>query len=976
MIEKLRVNFSLFAGLLWLLLVVSSHAAQAQSIVAAVLPNSRAVQVGSVVSAFGIIINTGSETARGCSVAPPERLREGFSYLPTDSTTNTLTGTPNTPFDIPAGSAQTFVIFLKPLEPFRDMKVRFKFNCSNTEKARSIRGVNDLWLSSTVDAGPDIVALAATSEKGVVRAAGPDGLGVFAVATYNLGASSSISVSADTDVASLPLTTTVCELDTVTGDCLAPPSPSLNTVASSGETQRFGVFVDTNGSIPFDPASHRIFLRFQDNSAVLSGATSVAVTTEGGTDTGGTDTGGTDTGGTDTGGTDTGGTDTGGTDTGSADFSTLCADSNVLFCQGFDTLPAERAAMTGEGIFVSGTTCDSAVWPKNCPSLDQGALKFTIPSQSGPGDAGQYYANFADLSGDAIQPGETVFVRWKQKFSADFLNTLFESDGRGWKQAIIGDPNDWSCSDNEIVVQNNAQRGFPQMYHACGLYEPFETSVPPYDFDLQPGGDTVCLYSKSNDGGGPDCFGYVAGEWMQFQIGIDYSTDGNDRIRLWAAREGDTAWTHLIDYTRNLVDVSGGYGKVWFLPYHTRKDSTQVHPEGYTWYDELIVSKAFVPLGKTTTTTGTGSTGTGTTGTGTTGTGTTGTGTTGTGTTGTGGTSSGNLDLLAQYIPAPGQWALVPNTELTSHPNRLTRAQADAIDPRIWETGVDCVIRCWNGAAWDAQNHRFYLFGGGHNGYSGNEVYRLDLENLSLTRLNNPSPLTGNVIGLNKEAVFGPAVPHTYDGTIYSPATNSIFVLADTGDGTAWEFDLTTNSWTNSFAAPSGIFPLADYDPLSNKIYVVGAGSNPIHLFDPATRRITQTFGSGGNYTYVDHSPAVLRGGKLYLLTDNPNKGTPHIRVLDPSTATASVHATFPSAQYIPGESGLAMRGNQFVIWGGEKKVWLYDEGTGQWTIYSPASGPSSTFHSGRVYSRWVYLPELDVFAGYANPGGLWLFKP
>ena len=339
-------------------------------------------------------------------------------------------------------------------------------------------------------------------------------------------------------------------------------------------------------------------------------------------------------------------------------------------------------------------------------------------------------------------------------------------------------------------------------------------------------------------------------------------------------------------------------------------------------------------------------------------------------------TSGGDLSALAAYVPASGEWSQVPNTDFVSHPNTLTKPQADEFDPRIWQnSGVKCVIHCWNGAAWDAQNHRFYLFGGGHDGYAGNEVYRLDLENLSLTRLNEPSALTGNRIGLNEEAISGPATPHTYDGTIYSPVTNSIIMLANTGDGTAWEFDLTTNSWTNSFAAPSGIFPLADYDPATDMIYVTGAGSNPIHLFDPVTRTVTQTYGAGGSFAYVDHSNLVLRAGKLYALTTNAKKGAPHIRVFDPLAVTASVHATFPSTESIPQESGLALRGNQFVIWGGEKKVWLYDEDTGQWTTYSPPSGPAA-LKPGRVYSRWVYLPELDVFAGYEHPGGLWLFKP
>jgi hypothetical protein len=38
------------------------------------------------------------------------------------------------------------------------------------------------------------------------------------------------------------------------------------------------------------------------------------------------------------------------------------------------------------------------------------------------------------------------------------------------------------------------------------------------------------------------------------------------------------------------VEEDQTYGKVWLLPYQTGKDPSQVHNEGYIWYDELIIS--------------------------------------------------------------------------------------------------------------------------------------------------------------------------------------------------------------------------------------------------------------------------------------------------------------------------------------------------------------------------------------------------
>ncbi len=753
-----------------------------------------------------------------------------------------------------------------------------------------------------------------------------------------------------------------------------------------------------------------------------------------------------------------------------AGFDQDCQDSNVLFCQGFDALPPEQALLTGEGISHNGGACSSLSAPNVCPSLDNGALMFTIPSQSGAGASGSYYANFADISGDSIQPGETVFLRWKQKFSADFLSTIIPN-GNGWKQVIIGDPNDWSCSNNELVVQNTYQRGFPQMYHACGLFDPFQSSLPGSDFDLQPGGDTSCLYSLSRSGSRarPNCFAYVADEWMQFQIGIDYSTDGNDRIQLWAAREGDTAWTHLIDYTRDLVDVPDGYGKVWFLPYHTNKDANFTHPEGYTWYDNLIVSTQFLSIeddnaapppppppsaelevvtvkardGTEATFTGLGLVvdgpkpanpssvepppknqapvavmvtpgvtdltvsldGSGSSdpdgdalsyvwdfGDGNTGTGliithayaTAGTYTvtlsvndgalTGTATaevTAANPPSGGDLSALAAYVPASGEWSQVPNTDFVSHPNTLTKAETDAIDTGIWQNGISCVIDCWNGAAWDAQNHHLFLHGGGHNGYAGNEVYMLDLEDLTLTRLNDPSTLTGATIGLNKETTTGPASAHTYDGMVWSTETGTVLMLANSGDGDAGEFNTSTNTWS-VFTSPTGWYPMTA-EKADGHIYVLGGNtSGTLKLFDPATKQATTI---GGTQNWDNVGSLVLWQGALYKPDTNANLngGVPHIRTYNTSTGVGSVHTNMPAG--VPGQSGLAVRGNQFVIWGGEKKVWVYDNDTAQWTTYSPTNGPASA-NPGRVYSRWVYLPELDVFAGYTHPGGLWLFKP
>ena len=277
-------------------------------------------------------------------------------------------------------------------------------------------------------------------------------------------------------------------------------------------------------------------------------------------------------------------------------FSDLCQQPSTIFCQNFDQLPTESINAT-EGIFLNGGSCAQAENNprRGCPEIEAGTLKFTVPSNSDAGGSGQYYIRFADHNGgQSIGPGQEVFIQWKQRFSASFLNTRFK--GGGWKHGMVGAANEGSCSSNEIVVQNTQQRGFPQMYHACGKYQGFEQRIGAYDRDLQPGGPGgVCSYSSARSGNiSSACTKYYPNEWLTYQIGITHGEAGQpSRVRLWASREGRQSKL-AIDYQKGLRNTKG-YGKMWLLPYHTNKNKNQAHPTGYIWYDQLIISRTQLP---------------------------------------------------------------------------------------------------------------------------------------------------------------------------------------------------------------------------------------------------------------------------------------------------------------------------------------------------------------------------------------------
>jgi hypothetical protein len=307
---------------------------------------------------------------------------------------------------------------------------------------------------------------------------------------------------------------------------------------------------------------------------------------------------------------------------GTADFATRCAQPGVLRCVGFDSA-SDLAGTWGDN---SGSLAGAStpVLDPTVKASGASSLKFTIPSNSPADTSGSYFTNFsADLQTQFSANAE-FYVQWRQRFSPEFLNTVFTGGG-GWKQAIIGAGDKpgcnaatssnglctSSCTALETVVQNTFQRGFAQMYNSCtgssshGAFNPFEEPFGG-DFKLQNARPSpFCLYSQTNTTPKTSfspgtCIGYFPNEWMSFQVMIKTGPRVNDEwtpsfVTLWIGRQGQAAQTAITWGPYALTAASPGedlkFGKVWLLPYNTGKSSAQTHPTGFTWYDELIISR-------------------------------------------------------------------------------------------------------------------------------------------------------------------------------------------------------------------------------------------------------------------------------------------------------------------------------------------------------------------------------------------------
>jgi streptogramin lyase len=253
-------------------------------IVAALLPTSRSVVLGTDVTVFAAIVNSGANMVHGCSIQPIFAVPGSFSYQAWNTATGQPAGVPDEAIDIAGGATQNFVLSIKTTSTVALDTLDFGYYCVDTNWAEFITGLNTLLLTVTSTPAPDIVAIAVTpSNDGIVHLPGTHGLGVFSVATVDLGPGDTITANIGNDVASysdVPVEVALCQTDTQTGQCLTPPAGTATAAIAQNGTASFAAFLTGYEPLPLDPVVNRIFINFFDSKGALRGATSVAVTTE------------------------------------------------------------------------------------------------------------------------------------------------------------------------------------------------------------------------------------------------------------------------------------------------------------------------------------------------------------------------------------------------------------------------------------------------------------------------------------------------------------------------------------------------------------------------------------------------------------------------------------------------------------------------------------------------------------------------
>lgn len=335
-------------------------------------------------------------------------------------------------------------------------------------------------------------------------------------------------------------------------------------------------------------------------------------------------------------------------------------------------------------------------------------------------------------------------------------------------------------------------------------------------------------------------------------------------------------------------------------------------------------------------------------------------------------TSQGNVVLR---IPATPGWYEIPNTALQSV--CPPAAQYPAIQGN---EGCSAVVEDWSGGAADTTRNRLIVWGGGHHGYYGNEVYALDLNSLQMARLNDPS----EVSGIDFTTFCGDTYPdgqpssrHTYGGLAHIPGKDVLFAY---GGGTAgcgflstgtFSFNFGTQQWTN--LAPSGGVPngapgeMAQYDPNTGMVLLADAGytqTAKLRKYDPNANRYTLLRDMGSSWGI--HQNGVLDPKrKLFFVVGNGRFVKINVSARSSYAPQDISRSASGCGELVSAASpGLAFdtRQNLVVGWGDGDSVYLYNPDTDSCTTQTFGGGPGAQLKNG-TFGRFQYFPSLGVFA-------------
>ncbi len=287
--------------------------------------------------------------------------------------------------------------------------------------------------------------------------------------------------------------------------------------------------------------------------------------------------------------------------------------------------------------------------------------------------------------------------------------------------------------------------------------------------------------------------------------------------------------------------------------------------------------------------------------------------------------------------------------------------------------GVAGVMDAWNGGAFDSARNRLIVWGGGHLGYAGNELYAFDILSETWSRLTEPS--TSIQMAVSHYSDGKPTSRHTYNDLQYdsqrdrfvSLNASASYSLNGASFSTVDMFDFGTNSWIAGTDRIDGggtdLGAFSAYDPASGLHYIHHTNGGRLQMYDPGTGQWSNhvVTGSVPIYMTADIDPirrnlVAVGAGRIFVYDlDNLNA--------QPLKAVASGNMAAQNADQIGFQYDAAS--DQFVAWIGGTSVYVLDPVTWVWTQLAPAAGntvsPGSPNMNG-TYGRFRYVPSKNAF--------------
>jgi parallel beta-helix repeat protein len=328
-----------------------------------------------------------------------------------------------------------------------------------------------------------------------------------------------------------------------------------------------------------------------------------------------------------------------------------------------------------------------------------------------------------------------------------------------------------------------------------------------------------------------------------------------------------------------------------------------------------------------------------------------------------------------EYVPA-----IPPATGWT----QLTNTSIRPLCPAGIPGNCDKVTQAWASGAFDTLRNRLLIMGGGHSDYEGNEIYALNVTQLTMTRITNPGTPTASdasFAGTDPDtnsthcptALVGGTQPnsnHTYDSMVYMANVDKMWykqqsnAICGNGSSKGWQFNMATNAWENhaNLLIPGGTGPglMASYDPTSGKVFY--HNNFDLLSYTPGTDAYVKLTSNGTGFGRPDWMTSVIdpTRNRFYLMGGGQGAlyydlTAPYARHnINQTGGTTIINSNGPGLAY---DSAI----DRIVGWTGGDDVFLYDANSNSWTKQTFPNGPGAAIVQG-TFKRWAYSPASDVF--------------